>query len=58
MIERTGKPIVIPEGSSDEVVEAIRSLADEAESAEKSVRERLLVDAARRLADKTTPGDA
>lgn len=58
MIERTGKPNAVPEESNDRVVEAVRSLADEANASENKMRERLMADAARKLADTTKPGDA
>jgi len=58
MIERTGKPIVIPEGSNDAVIDATLLLRDETQEAERRVMERLLSDAAKRLAEKSKPADA
>ena len=58
MSEQSRKQPPAPEGSSEEVVAAINSLAEEAGDAERAVLVRLQSEAAKRLAERTKPGDA
>ncbi len=58
MPEQPNNKISPPEGSSDEAVAAIDSLARQADDAEREVRELLVKRAAERLVEKSEPGDA
>ncbi len=46
------------EGSAPEVLETVDTLEQDARAAEASLREQLVRDAAKKLADQTPPGDA
>ncbi len=58
MPEQPNNKISPPEGSSDEAVAAIDSLARQADDAEREVHDLLLKRAAERLTDKLEHGDA
>lgn len=46
------------EGSAPEVLETVDTLEQDARAAEASLREQLVRDVAKKLADQTPPGDA